>query len=392
MNEVWAKRTLGPLVHQVRDSVPVVADVEYPLLGVRWYANGAFHRETVTATTAKVRTLYRATAGQFIYNRLFAYKGSFAVVPESLDGNFVSNEFPLYTCDTSQLLPDYLVLHCSRPDTLEQVDLESKGSTASRNRWKESKFEAHRIPLPPRSVQQRIVDVIGAVDAAITATEAEADAATAMRTPLIDQMLASDWPTDALGKRGAFTRGKRFTKADYAPSGIGCIHYGQIYTDYGATATNTINFLPEALRPRMRFAQQGDLVVAGTSENFGDVGKAVAWLGEDDVAVHDDAYIYRHTFEPEFAPHLFASSIFQQQKVTTESKVVRISKPNLERINVPIPDVDVQRQIAKTIDTLDETIGASRADALRLRDMRAILLQGLLSQKIDISDAEDALP
>ena len=269
---------------------------------------------------------------------------------------------------------------------------EHPSRSPSRNRWKEPEFEAHRIALPPRRVQRRIVDVIGALDAAITATQAESEAAAAMRTPLIDEMLSGGWPADALGKRGSFTRGKRFTKADYAPSGIGCIHYGQVYTDYGATATETITFVPETLRPRLRFAQRGDLVVAGTSENFSDVGKAVAWLGENDVAVHDDAYIYRHTFEPDFAPYLFASSTFQQQKVTTESKVVRLSMANMEKIEVPIPDDDVQRQIAKTVGALDETIAASRADALRLREMRAILLDGLLSQKVDSSAAEEALP
>jgi type I restriction enzyme S subunit len=391
MTEIWLKRPLGPLVSQVRDSVRVESGVEYPLLGVRWYSNGAFLRETVTADTAKVRTLYRAAAGQFIYNRLFAYKGSFAVVTEALGGSYVSNEFPLYACDTTQLLAEYLVLHFSQPDALEQVDLQSKGSTASRNRWKEPEFEKYQIPLPTLSDQRRIVHVIDAIDAVIAATEAEADAAAAMRTPLIDHLLAGDWPTFPLGKLGTFTRGKRFTKADYTPAGLGCIHYGQIYTDYGATAAETITFIPESLRPRMRLAHPGDLIVAGTSENLADVGKAVAWIGTEDVAVHDDAYIYHHTFEPNFAPYLFASTSFQQQKITTESKVVRISKTNLEKITIPVPDRDTQNQIAETIATLDETIAASRSDTSRLRDMRAIVLGGLLSQTINVGDLEDSL-
>ena len=34
-----------------------------------------------------------------------------------------------------------------------------------------------------------------------------------------------------LGEVGEFIRGRRFTKADYVESGLGAIHYGEIYTD-----------------------------------------------------------------------------------------------------------------------------------------------------------------
>ena len=37
----------------------------------------------------------------------------------------------------------------------------------------------------------------------------------------------------ALGKVGEFVRGNGLQKSDFTESGIGCIHYGQIYTYYG---------------------------------------------------------------------------------------------------------------------------------------------------------------
>lgn len=282
------------------------------------------------------------------------------------------------TSKNPEIEPEYLALW------LESLNLSDTGDTQHAVRGKtlnKTSLAAIPVAVPPRTTQQRIVRLIRSVDETITALDDEAHAALRTRAPLIDRMLDGDWPTKALGEIGAFTRGKRFTKSDYVPSGIGCIHYGQIYTEYGATASATITFIPETLRPKMRFAGHGDLVVAGTSENVEDVGKAVAWLGHDEVAVHDDAYIYRHDLEPAFAPYLFASSVFQGQKVTTESKVVRISAANLAKIQVPFPPKDIQEQVSAAVGALDETVAVSQAESLRLKGVRAALLDDLLSER-----------
>ncbi|MGA4850275.1 restriction endonuclease subunit S [Streptomyces sp. G5(2025)] len=154
-----------------------------------------------------------------------------------------------------------------------------------------------------------------------------------------------------LGEVGDFIRGRRFTKNDYVESGLGCIHYGQIYTDYDTAANSTVTFLNPDLRNSLRLACKNDLVIAATGENIEDVCKAVAWLGEEEVAVHDDCYIYRHSFDPMFASFLFQSSTFQEQKAryVSESKVVRVSGTNLSKIRVPVPPLEVQREIVKVL-------------------------------------------
>ena len=87
-----------------------------------------------------------------------------------------------------------------------------------------------------------------------------------------------EWTQKSLSEVGELIRGRRFTKTDYVEAGLGCIHYAQIYTDFGAIARNPLTFLAETSRPRMRLARPGDLIIAATSENVADVGKAVAWL------------------------------------------------------------------------------------------------------------------
>jgi type I restriction enzyme S subunit len=148
-------------------------------------------------------------------------------------------------------------------------------------------------------------------------------------------------------------------------AGLGCIHYAQIYTDFGAIARRPLTFLAEAPRPQMRLAHPGDLVIAATSENVADVGKAVAWLGSDDVAVHDDCYIFRHSLDPVYVSYFFASSLFHAQKIkyVSETKVVRISGTNLNLIEIPIPPAALQRRIGEVIGVIGDQIDALDAEA-----------------------------
>jgi uncharacterized Zn-binding protein involved in type VI secretion len=187
-----------------------------------------------------------------------------------------------------------------------------------------------RVAVPSVPLQERIVEVIGAVDDQITALVVEADSLLRVRDAALGDMLArggEGWRSAPLAKTGTLTPGRRFVESDYVESGLGCIHCGQIYTDYGASATRTMTHLPESFRSSIPLAQPGDVVIAGTSENIEDVGKAVAWLGDDDVAVHDDCFIFRHDLDPKFVSYFFASPLFQHRmrSVTSETKVVRIS-------------------------------------------------------------------
>ena len=154
----WRIAKVGSLVRQISDRVKVTADVEYKMVGVKWYGEGTFHRETVRGDSLSATYVTPVVLGAFIYNRLFAWKASFAVVPTEHEGCFVSSEFPQFVADTGQVLPEYLLRWFTSPSTLKQVNASSVGSEAvSRNRFKEEAFLGLEIPLPPLATQQAIL-------------------------------------------------------------------------------------------------------------------------------------------------------------------------------------------------------------------------------------------
>lgn len=161
-----------------------------------------------------------------------------------------------------------------------------------------------------------------------------------------------------MGEIGNFTRGRRFTKEDYASDGIGCIHYADIYTQYGTSVENAVSHVRANLAPSLRFAHKGDIVIAAVGETVEDVGKAVAWLGEDDVAVHDDCFTFRHGQNPKYVAYCFQTSAFKAAKnrFVARAKVKRLSGESLARLPIPVPPLEEQERIVAILDKFDALV------------------------------------
>jgi type I restriction enzyme, S subunit len=154
----WVRTRVGQLVKQVSNLVKVEPNKEYKMAGVKWYGEGVFYRETLRGDGISARYLTPVVPGALIYNRLFAWKASFAVVPENPPDCFVSNEFPQFVTDSSKVLAEYLYLWCVSGPTTTAVNKASTGSAAvSRNRFREEFFLEFEIPLPPLTAQTQIV-------------------------------------------------------------------------------------------------------------------------------------------------------------------------------------------------------------------------------------------
>ncbi|MGE0818384.1 MAG: restriction endonuclease subunit S [Candidatus Nanopelagicales bacterium] len=207
----------------------------------------------------------------------------------------------------------------------------------------------------------------------------------------IDDLIARLCPDGVhyrpLGDLGEFIRGNGLQKKDLQASGMGAIHYGQVFTAYGTSASETVSFVDPVVGAGLRRAQPGDLVIATTSENDEDVCKAVAWIGADEIAVSGDAYIYRHTLDPRYVAYCFQSRRFQSQKApfVSGTKVRRVSGSQLARIVIPVPPVEVQREIVDVLEAM-ETLVAQLACELSARRRQYVYYRDVL---LDYSGGSD---
>lgn len=160
----WKPTKLAEVLTQVSRPEELDPTNEYRLLGVRLDGAGPFLRETITGSQSAATRLFKVQSGDFIYSRLFACRGAFGVITATLDGCYVSGEFPTFRCVSDRIDTEFLRLWFRLPSIVKKVEGDCSGSTPlTRNRFKENFFLDLEIPLPPLPEQQRIVARIEAL-------------------------------------------------------------------------------------------------------------------------------------------------------------------------------------------------------------------------------------
>lgn len=137
----------------------LAADQDANLVGMRWYGGGPFHRELKLAQKIQKKSHFMIKSGDVIYNKLFAWKGAFGVVPNELDGMFVSDKFPTYQVDSDKASTRYLAWYFRHHGVWEQAQKKSTGSAAiSKLTLNPPQFLELDVPLPSLDEQNRISD------------------------------------------------------------------------------------------------------------------------------------------------------------------------------------------------------------------------------------------
>lgn len=225
------------------------------------------------------------------------------------------------------------------------------------------------IPIPSLQEQEGIVGILDTFTASIDNLKAQIEQRRKQYEGYLDKFYYSkqemmdlankgDIQIKTLDEIGTFTRGRRFVRTDIVSEGVPCIHYGDMYTYYGVKADTTPSFLTEETSKKLRFAQKGDVVIVGAGENDIDIGVGVAWMGKEDVVVHDACYIFKHSMNPIYLSYFMRSNNYHQQirMGVVDGKICSISAKELGRTLIPLPSLQEQDRIVGILDTFTESI------------------------------------
>ncbi len=173
---------------------------------------------------------------------------------------------------------------------------------------------------------------------------------------LIQQLCPDGVEYKTLGNFATISRGGNFQKKDFRDDGFPCIHYGQIYTKYGLFVDKTVSFISPACASKQKTASKNDIIMAVTSENIEDVCKCLVWLGDSEVAVSGHSAIIRHSQNPKYLAYYFHSRMFfdQKRKLAHGTKVIEVTPDKLASVKIPLPPIEVQREIVRILDDFAE--------------------------------------
>jgi len=155
---------LGEIAQQIVRSTDVLPGTSYRTLGVKWWGEGAYERETIDGSRTAAATLSLVREGDLIINKIWVRHGSTAIVEKDVDGCFASGEFPTFELDLSRVYPRWIHWLTKTEQFWKKCADLSQG-TSGKNRIKPDLFLTIEIPLPPLDEQRRIVARIEAVSA-----------------------------------------------------------------------------------------------------------------------------------------------------------------------------------------------------------------------------------
>lgn len=386
----WPTTSVGRHVERRTEKVSIQPEVEYNTMGVRWYGKGTYLRRPSRPQT---KMLSRASEGDFVFCRIDTQKGPFGIVPADLDGALVTNEFPLYAVDPSSLDARFLALCFLNQDTLDRIG-QLRDGRDGRARWKEPDFESWEIPYPPVPVQNRIADVISAVDETVSATEDEANRLAVVlkirRAALIDDAGVTEVPAHTafdirLGRQRSPDRATGPSMTPYLRSGN---------VGYDSLRLDDILSMDFNDRERERYAlAAGDVLVSEGSAGADAVGMPAAWNAEIEGPICFQNTLLRYraivgvstsAFMRHWCLWAYESGTFR--KVAPDGvNIKHIGDKRANAMPVRLPDTDVQEAIVAELEPLSEAVASLRAEANRLQTARTALLDALLTRKAQVS-------
>lgn len=171
--------------------------------------------------------------------------------------------------------------------------------------------------------------------------------------------IPDSWEWVRCSTLGAIIRGSGIKRTETVESGFPCVRYGELYTTYNTSFTETISFIPKELFEQCKQISCGDVLFTLTGENKPDIAKTVAYLGDSPVAVGGDlAYWTHHGMNPLYLVYFMSSpyAIGRKVNLATGDIIVHISGDKVGSFLIPVPPLAEQDRIVAQINELEPII------------------------------------
>ena len=180
---------------------------------------------------------------------------------------------------------------------------------------------------------------------------------------LIQELCPDGVEYRTLGSLGKFYGGlSGKSKDDFKNGNEKFVTYKNIF-DNIALKTDITETVKVAPNEKQNIIQYGDILFTGSSETPDECGMSSVLTEHVDDKLYLNSFCFGYRFTdsdcnllPGFSKYLFRSEALRKQIKRTASGVTRfnVSKKKMEKVMIPIPPLEVQREIVRILDTFTE--------------------------------------
>ena len=359
---------------------------DYIRLGIRSHCKGTFHELVKIENILSADKMYIVPKNNLILNITFAWEQAIAITDDNDEGKYISNRFPTFAFKDNQL-PTFYKYIIPQKRLKYDLNVASPGG-AGRNRVLNKKlFLSIPVNIPLLKEQEKIAKFLTTVDKKITNLENIITSLENQKKGLLQQIFSQklrfkdkngnnylNWEKKKLGDIGSFSRGGNLSKSDLSKKGTSCILYGELYTYYNEFATeiksktlNTTNLV---------LSKKYDVLLPLSGETAEDISTCTC-IFFDDIALGSDLLIFRSSFfDGRFMSLLLKYKYkYKIAQIAQGKSIVHISEKNIKNINIKIPCIEEQQNIADFILIFTKKLENQKAQLEHWKQIKKGLLQ-----------------
>ena len=332
---------------------------------------------------------YLLKKGEFAYNKSYSVGFPFGSI-KRLDKYNQGALSSLYICfQVNNMNSDFIVKYFESPQWHKQISL--CVAEGARNHGllnvNINDFFSTKHFLPQLAEQEKIANFLAIVDKKIINLENTITSLENQKKGLLQQIFSQklrfkdkngnnypNWEKKKLGDIGSFSRGGNLSKSDLSKKGTSCILYGELYTYYNEFATeiksktlNTTNLV---------LSKKYDVLLPLSGETAEDISTCTC-IFFDDIALGSDLLIFRSSFfDGRFMSLLLKYKYkYKIAQIAQGKSIVHISEKNIKNINIKIPCIEEQQNIADFILIFTKKLENQKAQLEHWKQIKKGLLQ-----------------
>jgi type I restriction enzyme, S subunit len=380
----WKRYLLGDLLRTVERPASLMDSKTYQLVTAKRNRGGIVARETLRGEQIRTKTQFYVEAGDFLISNRQISHGACGVVPDSLHGAVVSNEYTAF--HTSAALNPAFLNALSHSVYFQQTCFHSSvGVHVEKLVFRFEDWMSWKFDIPALEQQERIVAVLDAWDQAIDQTERLIAAKRRRKTALF-QKLFRNLPKRPLLEAAKvwFSGVDKKSRADEAP--VLLCNYMDVF--HNSRITSAIDFM-RATASRSQIAdntlRKHDVVFTKDSETSEEIAEPA--LIDEDIPSLVCGYhlaVARPREGLGYGP--FIAQAMRHQAIRWQfnrlaNGVVRfgLTLDAIEQAEIFLPSMAVQERIASVLDADDVLIDDLRKRTETLRTQKRGLMQKLLA-------------
>lgn len=433
----WPRSVIRPLSDALRrKSISVDREAGEPdaLPLVTLHFDGEMERRQQRGTKPIKGKLWWADPGDVIYSKIDVRNGAIGIVPNDLGRICVTSEYPVYAVNSDVADARYIKL-LLRTSTFRRKINSMISGASGRKRVQPTDIESIEVPLPSLTVQRLIFAAWEQAQAEINEIQGQiAELEQGIETELLMQLgltkpqhatlpkvlvawwedlerwsvmfnqLASVSPDISTGQYTVVTLGD-VAAVSYGIQKSPANRPGQHPRPYlrvanvqrGSLDLSEVKMInvPDAEMPTYRL-EPGDLLVCeGNSADL--VGRPAIWRGEIPNCVHQN-HVLKVRVDPakalpeyilEYMQTAPARNYFRSRaKFTTN--LASINSNDLRELSLPVPPLDVQRELLARVTAQREAIAALRAEAKRKTEQAVADAEAMIVGERSMTAEQDA--